>query len=107
LRTRVRRGAGRTLPRAARSDADQASKQTAALRLWDAPAAVARRSAQAARAADIADDWCALAAWTRIFGLVDLAAALIEVIDRPACWIPSGEGDLYGNDRVPVIGIWI
>jgi hypothetical protein len=53
----------------------------------------------------LAEDWTALAAWTRILGRVDLAAALLEAIDRPACWVLSGQADLYGDDRMPVVGI--
>jgi hypothetical protein len=53
----------------------------------------------------LAEDWTALVAWTRIVGRVDLAAALIEATDRSACWVISGEAELYGDDRMPVIGI--
>lgn len=53
----------------------------------------------------LAEDWSALAAWTRILGRIDLAAALVEATDRPACYVMSGEPDLYGDDTMPVIGI--
>jgi hypothetical protein len=53
----------------------------------------------------LAEDWTALAAWTRILGRVDLAAALVEATDRPACYVMSSEPDLYGDDTMPVIGI--
>jgi len=53
----------------------------------------------------LAEDWTALAAWTRILGRVDLAAALVEATDRPATYVMSSEPDLYGDDTMPVVGI--
>jgi PIN domain len=53
----------------------------------------------------LAEDWTALAAWTRVLSRVDLAAALIEATDRPAGYVLSGEPDAYGDDDMPVISI--
>ena len=52
----------------------------------------------------LAEDWQALAAWTRVLGRVDLAVALVEAADRPAGYVLSTERAAYGGDDIPVIG---
>jgi hypothetical protein len=52
----------------------------------------------------LAEDWMALAAWTRMLGRVDLAVAIVEATDRPAGYVLSAEREAYGDDDVPVIG---
>ena len=52
----------------------------------------------------LAEDWLALAAWTRRLGRVDLAVALMEATDRPAGYVLSAEREAYGEDDIPVIG---
>jgi hypothetical protein len=53
----------------------------------------------------LAEDWTAPAAWTRVLGRIDLAAALVEATDRPAGYVLSAEPDAYGDDDMPVIRI--
>lgn len=53
----------------------------------------------------LADDWTALAAWARVLGRVDFAAAFVEAIDRPDAYVLTASPEAYGDDEMPVIGI--
>ena len=63
------------------------------------------RHPQCAVLSTFAEDWTVLAAFSRALGRVDLAVALLEVTDRPAAYVLSGEPDAYGDDDMPVVGI--
>jgi hypothetical protein len=54
-----------------------------------------------------AEDWSALATWTKEFGRVDLAAAFLEATDRDG-FVLTGEPGSYGDKgdgALPVIAI--
>ncbi|MEO3922882.1 hypothetical protein ABGB07_03225 [Micromonosporaceae bacterium B7E4] len=55
----------------------------------------------------LAEDWSAVAEWTRTLGRVDLAVSIVEAVDRNA-YVLTAEPERYGDKgdgEVPVIPI--
>jgi hypothetical protein len=55
----------------------------------------------------LAEDWSAVAGWTKVLGRVDLATSLLEAIDREAYVLTGepGEYDEKGPGDLPIISI--